>query len=95
MLGAACFAAAAIVWLRQSPAASQNESEATSAATEPALTVNLPSVAQVDQWTQNLDTPLERETQLVLSDANAAINTLARGLLPEDLLGLAAKTGGH
>jgi len=95
MAGAACFAAAAIVWLRQSPAERQSESEVTSAQTEPALTVNLPSVAQVDQWTKSLDTPLERETQLVLSDANAAINTLARGLLPEDLLGSAAKTGEH
>jgi len=82
--GAACLIAAAAIWWRQSPVA--DSSASVPARTEPTTNVYLPTVAQVDQWTKDLDSPLERETQLVLSDANDALTSLARNFLPEDLL---------
>jgi hypothetical protein len=85
-LGAVCLVAASMLWLRQSPVPIRNASKSIAPAAEFALNVRLPSAAQVDQWTQTLDAPLEQETKLVLRDATAAIDTLARGFLPEYLL---------
>ena len=93
-VGTVCLVVAAcIVWL-QSPASDQNVAKSISAPAEIRLNVNLPSAAQVNQWTKNLDAPLEEEMNLVLSDANGALNTLARSFLPEDFLS-SSKTTGH
>ena len=94
-VGTMCLLAASMVWLRQPPLPDQNASKSTSARAELALNVTLPSVAQVDQWTKTLDAPLEQETKLVVGDAAAAINTLARGFLPEDLLASSTETPQH
>jgi predicted anti-sigma-YlaC factor YlaD len=93
--GAAFLVTASIVWLRPSSARFQDAAKATSLPSELALNVALPSAAQVDQWTKSLDAPLEQETKLVLLDATAAINTLARNFLPEDLLASAMETARH
>lgn len=45
--------------------------------------VQLPSLAQVNQWTSSLDEPLENETQLVLNDAKTALTSLKNSFLPE------------
>jgi hypothetical protein len=94
-VGAAFLVTASIVWLRPSSAPLQDAAKATSLPSELALNVALPSAAQVDQWTKSLDAPLEQETKLVLLDATAAINTLARNFLPEDLLASAMETARH
>jgi hypothetical protein len=94
-VGLMCLLAASMIWLRQSPLPDPNASKSTSAGAELALHVTLPSVAQVGQWTKTLDAPLEQETKLVLGDATAAINTLARGFLPEDLLASSTETPQH
>jgi predicted anti-sigma-YlaC factor YlaD len=86
VLGTACLVAAAVVWWRQSPATDPIASQSTAPTAQPGLTMDLPSLTQVDQWTKNLDSPLEQETKLVLSDANSALKTLANGFLPEELL---------
>jgi hypothetical protein len=91
--GATCLVAAVIIWWQQSPPPAPVASA--SGPSVPALSVNLPSVAQVDQWMKNMDAPLEREAQLVLSDANAALASLARNLLPDDLLGSSAGNTQH
>ena len=93
--GMMCLVAASMVWLRQPPLPDQNASKSTSAPAELALNMTLPSAAQVDQWTKTLDEPLEQETELVLRDATAAINILARGFLPEDLLASSTETAPH
>ena len=94
-VGTLCLLAASMIWLRQSPLPDPNASKSTSAGAGLALDVTLPSVAQVDQWTETLDAPLEQETKLVLGDATAAINTLARGFLPTDLLASSTETAQH
>jgi len=87
-VGMVCVLAASMVFLRHLPLPERNTLERPSASADLAsnLNVKLPSVAQVDQWTKTLDAPLEQETKLVLRDAAVAINSLARGFLPEDLL---------
>lgn len=65
---------------------SQNGFRAQAASTELALNVSFPTAAQVELWTKSLDQPLETETQLVLNDAKAAINSLKSSFLPERLL---------
>ena len=85
-LGTACLIAAGIVWLRQPSAPHPSASGVTASPAELALNVNLPTVAQVDQWTKTLDAPLEEETKLVLIDAKAALVTLSSSFLPETLL---------
>jgi len=92
-VGMICLLAASMVWLRYPPMPDQNVSKSPPA--ELALNVTLPSAAQVDQWTKTLDVPLEQETKLVLRDATVAINTLARGFLPEDLLASSTETTPH
>jgi hypothetical protein len=87
--------AVSLVSLRHPPLPDENASKSASAAPQLALNVKLPSVAQVDQWTKTLDAPLEQETKLVLRDATVAINTLARGFLPEDLLASSTETALH
>jgi hypothetical protein len=94
-VGTLCLLAASMIWLRQPPLPDQNVTKSTSAGAGLALHVTLPSVAQVDQWTETLDAPLEQETKLVLGDATAAINTLARGFLPADLLASSTVTAQH
>jgi hypothetical protein len=84
--------AAGIVWLRHPPLTDENASKSPATAPQLALNVNLPSVAQVDQWTKTLDAPLEQETKLVFRDATVAIDTLARGFLPEDILASSTET---
>lgn len=93
MAGATSLMVAALIWWRQSPAPAPSASA--EVPTAPALNVNLPTLAQVGQWTKTLDTPLERETQLVLSDANAALNSLAKNFLPDDLLQSSASNAQH
>src|SRR5258706_431126 len=61
-LGTACLIAAVIVWLRQPPAPDPSASGSTSSYAELALNVNLPTVAQVDEWTKTPDAPLQEET---------------------------------
>lgn len=90
-----CLAAASTLWLRVPFQPRQSAPKSAAASVGPALNMELPSVAQVDQWTKTLDAPLEQETRLVLSDATAAINTLARGFLPEDLLASSTEPAQH
>jgi hypothetical protein len=93
--GTVCLVAASILWLRLPFRPGQNAAKTTASPAELALNVNLPSAAQVDQWTKTLDAPLEQETKLVLRDATAALNTLARGFLPEDLLASSTEPAQH
>jgi len=93
--GMVCLVAASMVWLRLSSRPDQNAAKSTASPAELALNVKLPSAAQVDQWTKTFDAPLEQETKLVLRDATAAINTLARGFLPEDLLASSTEPAQH
>jgi predicted anti-sigma-YlaC factor YlaD len=89
MAGAACLVMAVLAWVSQfssSPASEKSPPVTIANPGELAVDMTLPSAAQVEQWTRTLDTPLEHETQLVLSDATAAIDTLARNFLPQDLL---------
>ena len=90
-----CLAAAGMVWLRLPVRPDQNSAKPTASLAEPGLNVKLPSASQVDQWTKIFDAPLEQETKLVLSDATAAINTLARGFVPEDLLASSTEPAQH
>ncbi len=90
-VGTVCLLAASMVWLLLPSRPDQNLAKSAAPPAELALNVTLPSVAQVDQWTKTLDAPLEQETKLVLLDATAAINTLARGFLPENLLASSAE----
>jgi hypothetical protein len=94
-VGMVCLVATSMVWLRLPFQPDQSAPKSTASSAEPALNVKLPSVAQVDQWTKTLDAPLEQETKLVLRDATAAINTLARGFLPEDLLASSTEAAQH
>jgi hypothetical protein len=93
-LGTACLVAVGL-WFRTPIVPTQNLSDSTPISSQQASAVNLPSVAQVGQWTQNLDVPLQQETKLVLSDANAALNTLVRNFLPKDLLASSTETTQH
>lgn len=94
-LGTACLVAAGGVWLRHPPLPAQNALNPPSAPADLALNVKLPSATQVDQWTTTLDAPLEQETKLVLSDTATAINSLARGFLPEDFLTSSSGSARH
>ena len=85
-IGTACLLIAGVVLLRQPPVPARVATNSIATPAELATHANLPTAAQVDQWAKTLDAPLEQETKLVLLDATAAINTLARGFLPEDLL---------
>jgi hypothetical protein len=49
-----------------------------------ALSLELPTAAQMDRWTTSLDAPLENEMQLVLGDAQAAVNALKQNLWPDN-----------
>lgn len=88
-----CLIAAALVWSREPSASYRSPSKPASAPAE--LAWELPSVTQVGQWTENLDSPLEQETKLILSDANTAINSLAKTFLPDDLLRTSSETRGQ
>lgn len=91
-LGLVCLFAAGLFWQRQ-PRVLDNEAQKTnSTPVALALNVNLPSPAQVAQWTKKLDAPLEDESKLVLGDAQAALNSLARGFVPENLLASSTAT---
>jgi hypothetical protein len=75
-----------ILWMRHPTGRQPLVTGVTSVPTELGLTVNLPSAKQVERWTTKLDEPLHNETELVLNDAKAAINSLKNSLLPEELL---------
>jgi hypothetical protein len=79
-----------LVWMRPSPSPHVPENTTASVTTDLELTVSLPTGKQVERWTANLDEPLHRETQLVLNDAKAALNSLKKNLLPEELLSLSS-----
>jgi len=93
--GLVCLIVAGVIWVRQPPVPDQDAMKSASAPAKLAFNVNMPSAAQMDQWTKNLDAPLEQETKLVLRDATAAINTLARGFLPQDLFASSSETAQH
>lgn len=94
-MGMVCLVVASTFWLRHPFRPGQSVPKPAASSAELALNVKLPSVAQMDQWTKTLDAPLEQETKLVLRDATAAINTLARGFLPEGLLASSTEPGQH
>ena len=94
-MGVACVVAAGIIWLRPPPAPHQVVSKPASAPVQPVLTASMPAPARVDQWVKTSEAPLENETKLVLNDAKTAMNTLAKSLLPDDLLSSSAKKGPH
>ncbi len=79
----ACVIIAGTVWTRRPLAPVGNPSAAWSAPTELALKMKLPSEAQMNQWSTVLDAPLEHETQLVLNDAKAALDSLKNSFLPD------------
>jgi hypothetical protein len=89
---AVCLVAVGLIWLSHPVKIGPGPEQLAPPAADLALNVNLPSVSQVDQWTKTLDAPLEQETKLVLLDAVGAINTLARGFLPKDLLASSGET---
>ena len=78
----ACAIFAGIYWLRPPVAPVGNAAAPEPALTKLALNVNLPSEAQMNQWSAALDAPLEGETQLVLNDAKAAVDSLKNSFLP-------------
>jgi hypothetical protein len=78
-----CVIIAGTVWTRRTPAPAGNPSAARWAPTEPALKMRLPNEAQMNQWSAALDAPLEQETQLVLNDAKAALDSLKNSFLPD------------
>jgi hypothetical protein len=82
----ACVLVAGVVFLRQPSTEKENSIASSQPPTEQALTVNLPVAKQVNQWTKNLDAPLENETQLVLNDAKTALDALKKSFLPENLV---------
>lgn len=94
-VGLVCLIAAGVVWVRQPSVPGQDALKTASAPPKLAFNVNMPSASQMDQWTKNLDAPLEQETKLVFRDATAAINTLARGFLPQDLFASSSETAQH
>src|SRR6185295_13021631 len=73
----ACLLFAGLVWLRRPAAPVPNAG----GPTELALNVSLPAAARVDQWP--LDRALEQETQFVIADAKAAIDSLKNSFLPD------------
>ena len=85
-LGLACLLTAGIVWLHPPTPSTKIANNPMTKPVELAPEVNLPTVTQLGSWTKSLDMGLEQETQLVLLDARAAIDTLARSFVPEDLL---------
>jgi len=89
VLGTACLLLlAGILWVRHPAITGQHPSTSTPAPADVAFNVQLPSAAQVNQWTTALDKPLEKETQLVLNDAKSALNSLKNSFLPEAEEGL-------
>ena len=76
-----------VIWMSRPPAPGSRGSGGRLVPAEGALALNLPSAAQVDQWTKTLDGPLEHEMELVLNDAQAAINSLKASFLPENAAG--------
>jgi hypothetical protein len=87
-VGTACLLLTFIL-LRHGPLApAQRPPVATLVQPELAFSVNLPSTAQVDEWTTALDKPLENETQLVLNDAKTVIISLKNSFLPDNDKGL-------
>jgi len=94
-VGAACVMAASIVWLRRAPAPHQIASKPIPVPARQVLNAGVPAPARVNQWVETSEAPLENETKLVLNDAKTAMNTLAKSLLPDDLLGSSAKNGTH
>jgi hypothetical protein len=92
----ACVGVAGIVWLRWPQSAHQIALKPVPAPAQQVLTVSMaPPPAKVDQWLKTSEAPLENETKLVINDAKSAMNTLAKSLLPDDLLGSATKKGSH
>ena len=91
----ACVVAAGIVWLRRPPTSHQVASKPTPAPAQSVLTASVAAPTQVNQWVETSEAPLENETKLVLNDAKTAMNTLAKSLLPDDLLGSSAKNQSH
>jgi len=89
--GAACLVAASTLWLQRArPVHSLAQIPAPA---KPVLNATTPApTAQMDQWLKTSEAPLENETQLVLDDAKSAMNSLAKSLLPNDLLS-SAKNG--
>jgi hypothetical protein len=90
---AACAMAAGIVWLNRPPTPQQIVIKPTPVSAQQVASV--PAPAQVDQWLKTSEAPLENETKLVVNDARTAMNTLAKSLLPDDLLGSSAKNRTH
>ena len=81
-----------ILWMRQPTGRQPLVNGVATVPTELGLTVNLPSAKQMEEWTTRLDEPLHNETELVLNDAKAAINSLKKSLLPEELLSSSSDT---
>ena len=84
-VGTACLFAAVGLWLR-APTPPSIVTESPFGQENPVLSVKLPSTTEVGEWARTLDTPLQNETELVLDDAKAAVQTLAQSLLPADLV---------
>jgi hypothetical protein len=93
-IGAACAVAVGIVRLRRPQAADQIVLKPAPAPAQQVLAASMaPPPAKVDQWLKTSEAPLENETKLVINDAKTAMNTLAKSLLPDDLLGSSSKNG--
>jgi hypothetical protein len=92
--GAACVVVVGIVSPHRPP--HQVVSKANPPPAQLVLNVSTPPPpAKVDQWLKTSEAPLENETKLVLDDAKTAMKTLAKSLLPDDLLGSSAKNRAH
>ena len=87
----ACVVVAGTVWLRRPPTPHQIASKPVPVPTQQVLNASVPAPTRVNQWLETSEAPLENETQLVLNDAKTAVNTLAKSLLPDDLIGSSAK----
>ena len=85
-LGAMCLLLLGVfvIWHQPSPQSPGiHRTVGASSTTAPPLTVRLPPVPQLREWTEKLDEPLETEMQLVVSDARTAMNCLVESLLPD------------
>ncbi len=50
-----------------------------------ALEQRLPTDRQLQQWTSELDKPLDQEMRAIWHDTRSAVETLAQGFLPDTL----------
>ena len=74
---------AAVIWIYRPRTPAEHASVPTQPLADLDFKLELPGVAQMNEWSSALDAPLENETQLVLNDAKSALSSLKNSFLPE------------